>query len=122
MRRDHPLKVLLTALGILSLVIGVIGIFVPLLPTSPFVLLAAWCFARSSNRFHYWLLHHRLFGPMIRNWNERRAIPRSTKIVAILMTMSSLVIVTVFVPLMWLKVAILACLATVILFIGTRPD
>lgn len=63
--------------------LGVIGVFLPLLPTTPFLLLALWCFARSSRRFHSWLLHHRWFGPSLRDWELHRVIPVRAKIVAI---------------------------------------
>ncbi|SHO57807.1 YbaN family protein [Vibrio quintilis] len=64
----------LTGAGMLSLALGALGIFLPLLPTTPFILLASACFMRSSPRFHNWLLSHAVFGPMIENWQTRRAI------------------------------------------------
>ena len=70
-------------LGVVFLSLGVIGIILPVLPTTPFVLLAAWFFAQSSEKWHNKLLHSELFGPMIRNWETERCIPRRTKIVAI---------------------------------------
>lgn len=65
--------------GAAALVTGIVGIVVPLLPTTPFVLLAAWCFARSSPRLEAWLLAHPRFGPMVLDWRERRAIPLRAK-------------------------------------------
>lgn len=62
------------AAGTLSAGLGLIGIVVPLLPTTPFMILAAACFARSSPRLHDWLWNHRVFGPAIRDWREHRAI------------------------------------------------
>ena len=67
------------ALGFLSLLTGGIGAFVPLLPTVPFMLLAAFFFARSSPRLEAWLVGHRHFGPHIRNWRERGAVSRRGK-------------------------------------------
>ena len=73
---------LLTA-GTLSLGIGIVGIFLPLLPTTPFVLLAAILYARSSKRFYHWLLYNKLFGRYIRNYLSGKGIPLHTKIVSI---------------------------------------
>ena len=67
------------AVGFAALILGAVGIVVPVLPTTPFVLLAAACFARSSRRFHDMLLANRLAGPIIREWVEHRSIPRRVK-------------------------------------------
>jgi uncharacterized membrane protein YbaN (DUF454 family) len=77
------LRGLLIAAGCVSLLLGIVGAVLPLLPTTPFVLLAAACFARSSQRFHALLLRSRLFGPLIREWEQHRSIPRRTKLWAI---------------------------------------
>jgi len=79
-----PLRAFWFVLGLLSLGLGALGVVLPLLPTTPFVLLAAFSFARSSETFHAWLLHHRIFGPLIKNWNENGSISRRTKIVSII--------------------------------------
>ena len=71
--------------GFILVGLAVLGIFLPLLPTTPLLLLAAACFSRSSERCHQWLLNHRTFGPIIRNWHENRCIPRRAKIISILM-------------------------------------
>lgn len=68
-----------TAAGLLAVVLGIAGIFLPLLPTTPFVLLAAFCFSRGSRRFEAWLLAHPRFGPMVADWRARRAVPRRAK-------------------------------------------
>ena len=73
----------LRILGFAFLAAGVAGIFLPLLPATPFVLLAAACFARSSEKWHRWMLQNKTFGPMIRNWEAGRCISRRVKIIAI---------------------------------------
>ncbi len=76
--------------GFVCLVVGVIGIVLPLLPTTPFVLLAAFCFSRGSARYERWMLNHPRFGPMVRGWRARRAIPLKAKQLAWgMMTLSS---------------------------------
>jgi uncharacterized membrane protein YbaN (DUF454 family) len=74
---------LFIVLGFCSLGLAGVGVVLPVLPTTPFVLLAAACFARSSPRFHRWLLSSRIFGPMIQRWQANRCVSRRTKIVAI---------------------------------------
>lgn len=66
-------------MGIVSVVIGTVGIFVPLLPTTPFLLLAAACFVRSSDRLHDWLMDHRVYGRIVRGYREHRALPAGSK-------------------------------------------
>lgn len=73
------MRVLLLVAGTLCVALGVIGIFLPLLPTTPFLLLAAACYARSCESCYAWLLEHRWFGSFIRNWQERRGVTRRQK-------------------------------------------
>jgi uncharacterized membrane protein YbaN (DUF454 family) len=68
--------------GLAALALGLAGVVLPVLPTTPFILLAAACFARSSLRFHGWLLNQRVAGPLIREWQQYRAMPRRAKRVA----------------------------------------
>lgn len=70
-------------LGFLFLALGVLGVALPVLPSTPFILVAAWLFARSSERWHKLLLESELFGPIIRNWEQNRCISGRTKAVAI---------------------------------------
>ena len=75
---------LLLIAGFLLVGLAALGIFLPLLPTTPLLLLAATCFANSSEKWHRWLREHRIFGPIIRNWHENRCIPRRAKITAVI--------------------------------------
>jgi uncharacterized protein len=82
--KQKILRALLLVGGTISLSLGAIGIFLPILPTTPFLLLAAACYMRSSTRMHKWLLNNRWFGEYIRNYQEGKGIPLKTKIVSII--------------------------------------
>ncbi len=73
------------AIGLFFLMLGGIGVFLPLLPTTPFVLLAAACFARSSPRMHSWVLHSKLFGPLVQDWEKNKCVSRKVKVLALFM-------------------------------------
>jgi uncharacterized membrane protein YbaN (DUF454 family) len=75
--------------------LAVLGVFLPLLPTTPFLLLASSCFLRSSPRWQRWLKANRLFGPMIRDWDEHRAVRRPVKVVAVAVVSAVLVLAAV---------------------------
>ena len=115
---------LLIAAGSLSFGLGVAGIFLPLLPTTPFLLLASFCFLRSSKRLHGWLVNHRLFGKYLRDYLEHRSIPRNVKISTLAFLWIS-IILTMFIVGKWYLTVLLAGIATAvsvhILSLRTRP-
>ena len=78
------MRILFASAGLFFVALGVAGAFLPVLPTTPFIILAAACFARSSPRLEAWLLSHRVFGPMLSDWRERGAIPRRAKTAAVI--------------------------------------
>ena len=78
-------RIILIIIGWLAVVLGTLGVVLPVLPTTPFILLAAWCFARSSPRFHAWLLYRSWFGSYLRFWQKHHAMPRGVKPRAILL-------------------------------------
>lgn len=104
-------KLLLTIAGFLCLGIGLIGILVPILPTTPFLLLAAGIFLRSSEKWYGWLMNHKALGPYVRNFQENKAIPLGAKIASITLLWGTIVFSIVFlIQPLWLKIA-LGCLA-----------
>lgn len=108
--------------GTLSLLSGLIGTVVPLLPTVPFLLLATFCFARSSERLHHWLITHPSLGPPILHWQENGAIhPRAKRLatVSILAAFGLSLAMGLSLGLLALQASILSC---VLLFIWSRPS
>ena len=91
-------KQLLIAAGTISTAIGILGIIIPILPTTPFLLLAAACYIRSSERFYRWLINNRLLGTYIRNYMEGRGMPLRIKVVTI--------------SLLWITIGTSICIAT----------
>lgn len=83
MTKKRIYQYILICIGAVSVVLGVVGIFLPLLPTTPFLLLAAACFLRSSKRLHAWIMNHKWLGPYIYNYRTYRAISKKTKIASI---------------------------------------
>ncbi|MFT4047540.1 MAG: YbaN family protein [Solimonas sp.] len=112
----------LMLLAALSLALGIIGIFVPGLPTTVFVLIAGWAAARSSPHFHAWLENHPRFGPMLRHWRENGAVPRRAKWMATLTMSLSAVILFAVVRKLWIAELATACMAAVAVWLWLRPE
>lgn len=94
-------KILLIIIGSIALILGAIGAVLPVLPTTPFVLLAAACFARSSEKLHNWLVETKYFGEFIRHYNENTGIAKKTKIKAISFLWITLICSTFFIDRYW---------------------
>ena len=108
--------------GLIALGLGALGVILPLLPTVPFLLLAAFCFARGSEKLHRWMMDHRTLGPPIKDWQEKGAINRKAKLIAT----ASVIAVFTLSWIMNVKMTVLVIqavtLSCVMLFIWTRPD
>jgi uncharacterized membrane protein YbaN (DUF454 family) len=108
-------------IGLLALALGAIGIAVPLLPTTPLILLAAFAFARSSNRLHEWLITHDVFGTLIDNWQRHGAISRRAKVLS-LVSMAAVLGISVAMAAPPVVIVVqLVVLGAVALFILSRP-
>ena len=103
-------------------VLGVIGIVVPGLPTTPFILLAAFAAARGSKRLHDWLRHHRRFGPMVRNWEREGAVSRSTKRAASIAMVACAAILFLVSPRWWMPAIACAFMAATAAWLWLRPE
>jgi uncharacterized protein len=115
--RNPVIRYALLAIGWLSVALGVIGIFLPVLPTTPFLLLAAACFMRSSTRFYLWLIQHRQLGPWIADYLAGQGIPLKGKVYALGLMWSSIGLSCYLVPLFWARLFMLSSACLVSLYI-----
>ena len=104
-------KWLLVAVGTLAVGLAVVGIFIPVLPTTPFLLLAAACFMRSSNRLYNWLIHHKWFGEYVRHYREYRAITLREKVLTLVVLWVGISTTAIFAVTLWWVRALLAAIA-----------
>jgi len=103
--------------------LGALGVVLPVVPTTPFLLLAAWCFSRGSQRLHRWLLDHRHFGPLVRDWEDGRVIRRRAKVLA---TATLVPLVGFMIPFAdipaWAKLLAAALALWGLVYIWTKPS
>ena len=114
-------RTILIIIGWLAVVLGTLGVVLPLLPTTPFILLAAWCFARSSPRFHHWLLYRSWFGGYLRHWQKHRAKPPGANPRAIAFILITFAVSLWLVKMMWVRILLLAILVCLLLFMWRIP-
>jgi len=117
------MRVVYFSLGWIFFALGIIGILLPVMPTTPFMLLALWGFARSSDKFHNWLYTHRFFGPPLRQWNEHRVIPLIAKIMSVsFMSISFVMMMFSSYLVMWQKLTVAALMLYGAWFILSKPS
>lgn len=113
-RRSTPVRYLLIGIGTISAILGLIGMFLPLLPTVPFLLLSAACFSRSSARMQAWLFNHRLLGPVLRNYLERQGLTRRQLIgslISMWLGMGIAIYIAPVIAVKWLLIFIVTCVS-----------
>lgn len=120
MRRT--VRLLWLALAAVSLALGAVGVVVPVLPTTPFVLVAAYAAARSSPRLHAWILRHRVFGPVVRDWRVHRAVSRRAKATASATMAVSAGVLFLAAPSILIAAAATAFMAAVASWLWLRPE
>jgi uncharacterized membrane protein YbaN (DUF454 family) len=125
---DHPrplpaiVRWLLLLFACANLGLGILGIFVPGLPTTVFILMAAWAAGKSSPRLYRWLWNHRLFGPMLRNWANGGCVSRRAKWAATAVMSSSTVILLMSGTARWAVAMATTCMALVLVWLWRRPE
>ena len=114
-------RIVLVLVGFASLSLGVLGVFLPLLPTTPFVLLAAFAFANSSEKMHQWLLDHNVFGPLIDDWRSYGSISRTAKVASVISMLAILAVSWWLNVPTWIIIVQAHILGGVLIFILSRP-
>lgn len=114
-------RTVLICLGWLAVALAALGVVLPLLPTTPFLLLAAWCFAHSSPRFHYWLLYRSWFGNYLRHWQQHRALPPGMKIRAALVIVVTFAVSLVLVKIVWVRIILLMMMTFLLVMMWRMP-
>lgn len=115
-------RVTYLVLGWAAVALGAIGVVLPVLPTTPFIILAAFLFTKGSPRARAWLIEHGHFGPLIRDWEEQRAIPPYAKKLAVGMMAAVFAVSLIFGAAWWVLAIQAGCMGPAALFVWTRPD
>ncbi|ART81345.1 hypothetical protein CBP31_00770 [Oceanisphaera profunda] len=115
------MRILFAFLGWLALVLGIIGAFLPVMPTTPFILLAAFLFSKSSPRIHYWLVNHPWFGPLIHDWQTHRGIRGPIRRRALWMMAISFGFSMYFMPLWYVKIGLALVYGVIVLWLLRLP-
>lgn len=114
-------RTILNIIGWLAVALATLGVILPLLPATPFLLLAAWCFARSSPRFHHWLLYRSWFGRYIRHWQQHRALPPGAKPRAIIFIVITFAVSLYLVQQVWVRLLLLMMMGALLFFMWRLP-
>lgn len=118
----RPVRWLFHLLAVASLALGILGMFLPVLPTTPFILLAAWAAARGSPRLLHWLETHRRFGPPLADWRRGGVVARKAKWLASALMAASVATMLVVLGPRWYVLAAIAVIATVLVWLWRRPE
>lgn len=116
----NAVRKLLITIGTISVILGIIGIALPVFPTTPFLLIAAVCYMKSSTKFYNWLINHKILGKYVKNYIEKRGLPLKTKITSIsFFWIGTGTSTLIFAPFLWVKISIFTLLVLATIYILT---
>lgn len=115
-------KIILITIGWLCVGLAFVGTFVPGIPTTIFLIVALWAFAKSSKKFHSWLLNHKRFGPILHNWESHKVVPRKAKILMVILQISAVIIFHYSLQNIYLTVLLIITLVFVARYVLSLPS
>ena len=115
-------KTILISLGWLCVGLGFLGIIVPGVPTTIFLIIALWAFTKSSEKLRHWLLHHKRFGPILNNWQKHKVVPRRAKILMVILMSSAVVLFHYSLQNLYLTIGLIIILASVAIYVISLPS
>ena len=115
-------KIVLLTLGWICVSLGFIGIFVPGLPTTIFLIIALWAFTKTSKKLRHWLLHHKRFGPILSNWQEHKVVPRRAKILMVTLMILSVILFHYSLQNLYLTAGLIIILVLVAIYVIALPS
>ena len=115
-------KIILISLGWLCVGLGFIGIFVPGIPTTIFLIIALWAFTKSSKKLRDWLLHHKKFGPILKNWQEHKVVPRRAKILMVVLMIFASILFYYSLQKLFLTIGLIIILVLVAIYVISLPS
>ena len=115
-------RTILISLGLLCVGLGFIGVFVPGIPTTIFLIIALWAFTKSSEKLRYWLLNHKRFGPILNNWQEHKVVPRRAKILMVVLMSLAVILFYYSSQSLILTIGLIIILVSVAIYVISLPS
>ena len=115
-------RAILISLGWLCVGLGFVGIFVPGIPTTIFLIIALWAFTKSSEKLRHWLLNHKRFGPILNNWQEHKVVPRKAKILMVILMSLAVVLFYYSSQNLYLTIGLIIILVSVAIYVISLPS
>ena len=115
-------RTILISLGLLCVGLGFIGVFVPGIPTTIFLIIALWAFTKSSEKLRHWLLNHKRFGPILNNWQEHKVVPRRAKILMVALMSLAVILFYYSLQSLILTIGLIIILVSVAIYVISLPS
>ena len=115
-------RAILISLGWLCVGLGFVGVFVPGIPTTIFLIIALWAFTKSSEKLRYWLLNHKRFGPILNNWQEHKVVPRRAKILMVVLMSLAVILFYYSLQSLILTIGLIIILVSVAIYVISLPS